>query len=240
MERVQWRNQDGVAVLEMCNGANAMDLGFAREMDGVLDEILDHSEITALVLTSSPGKNFSQGVDLQWMGDRYTKGDIQSIKDFVYGMNHVFKRLLLLPIPAVAAINGHAFGNGAILACACDFRFMGKDHGFFCFPEVDVSVPFLPGMIAFVRKAVPEYLFNEMLLSGKRMTAEELEVHNVVVRASDSCETCVSDAIAFAAGFQKKRGIFGELKQRKHKEIIQVMETQDPAYIDAFNLMVIE
>ena len=240
MEKVQWKHEAGVAILEMCNGANAMDLAFAQEMDHSLDKILDNPKISALVLTSSPGKNFSLGVDLKWMGEQYAKEDFQAIKDFAHGMNRIFKRLLLLPIPAVAAINGHAFGNGAILACACDFRFMAKDQGFFCFPEVDVSVPFLPGMIAFVKKAVPEYLFNEMLLGGKRMTAGDLEKHHVLVKACDTAETCLADALEFARGFQKKRGIFGELKKRKHKGMIQVMETQDPGFIDALNLMVME
>jgi len=59
-------------------------------------------------------------------------------------MNDLFKKLLLYPMPVIAAINGHAFGNGALLSCTCDFRFMRSDKGFFCFPEVDVSIPSFP------------------------------------------------------------------------------------------------
>jgi enoyl-CoA hydratase/carnithine racemase len=141
-----------------------------------------------MVLTSSDEKNFSQGVDTEWLKQRFAEQDFESIKIFMYGMNTVFKRLLLMPLPVIAAINGHAFGNGAILSCACDFRFMRKDKGFFCFPEVDVNIPFLPGMMAFVSKAIPEYLFNDMLLSGRRLTATELELRNVIVRASENGE----------------------------------------------------
>ncbi len=47
--------------------------------------------------------------------------DHDTVKAFMYDMNRIFKRLLLFPVPVIAAINGHAFGNGAIVSCACDF-----------------------------------------------------------------------------------------------------------------------
>jgi enoyl-CoA hydratase/carnithine racemase len=84
--------------------------------------------------------------------DRFHAQDLQSIKDFMYRMNEVFKTCLTFPMPVIAAINGHAFGNGAILSCACDFRFMRSDKGFFCFPEVDINIPFLPGMLAWCKR----------------------------------------------------------------------------------------
>lgn len=221
----------------MCNGANRQNLAFAEQMNQCLDQILAEKTICSMVLTSADEKNFSQGIDVEWLNQKLTGKDFDSIKIFMYGMNTVFKRLLLMPLPVIAAINGHAFGNGAILSCACDFRFMKKDKGFFCFPEVDVNIPFLPGMLAFVRKAIPEHLFNDMLLSGRRLTAAELELHNVIVSASENQQELLEQAMAYAGTFKKQRPIFGELKKRKYKEIIRIIEEEDPEYIEPLNLM---
>ncbi|HMB19481.1 MAG TPA: enoyl-CoA hydratase/isomerase family protein, partial [Spirochaetota bacterium] len=155
MSLVEWKKDETVAILSMTGGANRHNVMFAQAMLKALDEIEADGEITALVLTSNDEKNWSQGVDVEWLGQRMAEKDNKAIKDFMYGMNNVFKRLLLYPVPVIAAISGHAFGNGAILSCACDFRFMRADRGFFCFPEVDLGIPFLPGMIAFVKKSLP-------------------------------------------------------------------------------------
>ena len=136
----------------------------------------------------------------------------------------IFKKLLLYPLPVIAAINGHAFGNGSILSCACDFRFMRSDKGFFCFPEVNISIPFRWGMNAFVKKAIPIHLLSQMQLTGNRFTAPELEKHNIIVKACADQEELMSSAIAFAKTFQKKRLIFGELKRRLYADIIKVLD----------------
>jgi enoyl-CoA hydratase/carnithine racemase len=237
MKIVQWEKQNDIAVITMCNEANRQNLVFAEQMNLCLDQILEEKTIFSIVLTSSDEKNFSQGIDVEWLNKKLTEQDYDSIKTFMYGMDTVFKRLLLMPLPVIAAINGHAFGNGAILSCACDFRFMRKDKGFFCFPEVDVNIPFLPGMIAFIRKAIPEDLFNDMLLTGRRLTATELELRNVIVSASESREELLGQAMTYAGTIKKQRPIFGELKKRKHKEIIRIIEEEDPEYIEPLNLM---
>ena len=215
MKIVQWEKQNDIAVITMCNEANRQNLVFAEQMNHCLDQILEEKSIFSIVLTSSDEKNFSQGIDVEWLKRKFIEQDYDSIKTFMYEMNTIFKRLLLMPLPVIAAINGHAFGNGAILSCACDFRFMRKDKGFFCFPEVDVNIPFLPGMLAFVRKAIPEYLFNDMLLSGRRLTATELELKNVIVSASENQKELLGQAMAYAETFKKRRPIFGELKKTK-------------------------
>jgi len=92
-------------------------------------------------------------------------------------------------------------------------------------------------MIAFVSKAIPEYLFNDMLLSGRRLTATELEANNVIVSASENQEELMEQAMAYASAYKKQRPIFGELKKRKYKEIIRIIEKEDPEYIEPLNLM---
>ena len=237
MAVVELRKENNVAIVEMCNGQNRMNQTFVEDLGQCLDAIVEDTGIQSMILTSTDKKNFSQGVDVEWIGARLNQGDNQAVIAFMHGMNDIFKRLLIFPVPVIAAINGHAFGNGAILSCACDFRFMRKDKGFFCFPEVDVSIPFLPGMIAFVRKAITEHVFNLMLLSGQRMAATDLEADHVIIKACDQ-ETLMADALAFAGSFAKQRPIFQELKKRKHKECIQVIDQEDAQYIDTLNLFI--
>lgn len=229
-----------VAIVSMCNAANRMNKIFAQDFNRCLDQVEADAQVKSMILTALDEKNFSQGVDVEWIGEKLAINQRQDVIDFMYEMNNVFKRLLLFPVPVIAAINGHAFGNGAILSCACDFRFMRKDKGFFCFPEVDLGIPFLPGMIALVRRAVPEHMFNHMLLSGQRITAVDLERANVLVKACENQEDMMKETMGFAAGFDKKRGIFRELKKRVHKDVLQIMDEQDPEFIDVLNLFVTE
>jgi len=240
MSVVKWEKDGGVAIVTMTNGQNRQNRIFAGDMLKTLDEILADLSVQSVVLTSNDEKNFSQGVDVDWLMEKFGEQDFQSIKDFMYGMNEVFKKLLLFPVPVIAAINGHAFGNGAIISCACDFRFMRADKGFFCFPEVDIGIPFLPGMIAFVKKAIPYYKFQEMKYTGRRCGAPELEKHNIIVKSCADREELMKESVEFARSFQKKRGIFGEMKKRMHREIIETIDVQDKPLIESLFLFIQE
>ncbi len=238
MAIIEWQKDDTIAVIKLNNGENRQNLEFAQCFTRILDEIIEDNAVTAAVITSADEKFWSLGVDIDWLGKQFGEQNFDNIKKFMYGMNQVFTKLLLLPVPVIAAINGHAFGNGAILACACDFRLMKSDRGYFCFPEVDLGIPFLPGMVAFVRKAVPEYKFNEMKLTGKRAGAAELAESHVILKSCANEEELMAESLGFARTFTKKRGIFGEHKKRMHKHIVQVMETEDPEFIEPLFLMI--
>jgi len=238
MSIVEWEKIETVAVIKLNNNENRQNLEFAQRLNQVLDEIIEDKNITAAIITSTDKKCWSLGVDIDWLGKQFGEQNFDNIKKFMYEMNTVFKRLLLLPIPVIAAINGHAFGNGAILSCACDFRFMRSDRGYFCFPEVDLGIPFLPGMIAFVRKAIPEYKFNELKLTGKKAGAVELAESHVIEKACTDADSVFNESLAFAKTFHKKRNIFAEHKKRLHKAIVHVMETEDKEFIEPLFLMV--
>ncbi|AGP81268.1 MULTISPECIES: enoyl-CoA hydratase/isomerase family protein [Alteromonas] len=229
---------DHVATLTMKNGENRHNPLFAKEMLSALDTIKSNEDCKALVITSNDEKCFSLGIDTDWLMSAMKAARTEEIKQFMYDMDDVFKTLLLYPLPVIAAINGHAFGNGAILACACDFRFMRADKGFFCFPEVDLSIPFLPGMIEFVKKAMPYYRFNEMKLSGRRVSGKELEDDHVVEKAYDSQASLIEGAVNYAKTFDKKRSIFAEHKKRLHKHIIHTINIENKPMIEALTLMV--
>ena len=149
----------------------------------------------------------------------------------------MFSKLLTFPVPVIAAINGHAFGDGAIMACACDFRLMRSDRGYFCFPEVDVNIPFLPGMLAVVAKAFPGPFLNEVYLTGRRIGGTELVSQGVAIKAAADSETLQTEAMTFAETFSKGRPVFGEIKRRKHKHILDVFEKDDPPVIEALQVI---
>lgn len=230
--------QGSVAILTMTNGENRHNPDFAKDMQTCLNQVLNNKDHKALIITADDEKCWSLGIDTNWLIPAIKNQQFQQVRDFMHAMDDVFKTLLLYPMPVIAVLNGHAFGNGAILACACDFRFMRADRGFFCFPEVDLSIPFLPGMIAFVKKAMPYYRFNEMKLTGRRVTAKELEQDHVIEKASSDNESLQVDAYQFAATFDKKRSIFAEHKKRLHKQIIDTIENENSYYIDNNLLMV--
>jgi len=224
MSIMNWVKDETVAIITLTNGENRQNLEFAQTLKAMLGEIIADKSITALIITSNDEKNFSQGVDVQWIMEKMQKNEHQPVRDFINGMDDVFKTLLLYPVPVIAAINGHAFGNGSILSCACDFRFMRSDRGFFCFPEVNIGIPFRLGMNAFMKKAIPIHILSRMQFTGNRYTAPELAQYNIIVKACDDQEDLMTSAIAFAKTFQKKRGILGEIKKRLYGDIVKVLE----------------
>ena len=237
MENIALTYDGDVAILLMQNGENRHNPAYAQDMLKSLQRVIENASCKALVITSNDEKCFSLGIDTDWLMPAMKAQQFDEIKAFMHSMDDVFKTLLLFPLPVIAAINGHAFGNGAILACACDFRFMRSDKGFFCFPEVDLSIPFLPGMIEFVKKAMPYYRFNEMKLSGRRVSGLELEQDHVIEKAFDSQEALMLGAVEYAKTFDKKRGIFGEHKKRLHKHIVHTIDTENKPLIESLSLM---
>jgi enoyl-CoA hydratase/carnithine racemase len=197
-----------------------------------LDDIEKETDANALVVTSSHEKIFCNGIDLDWLLPFIQKGDRDTAVSFFYTMNRLFKRILLYPMPAIAAISGHAFAGGAIMSCAFDFRFMRSDRGFFCFPEVDLGIPFLPSMLALITKAIPQYKVEELHYTGKRATAEECEAHHIITKACH-IDDLMEEAVSFAKGLNKRREIITEMKKRMYKNIVHAFDVDDPPTIES-------
>lgn len=232
MAIIEYELDQGVAILFMNDGENRFNLNFLNAFLKVLDGIEQDTDAHALVVTASHEKIFSNGIDLDWLLPILQKQDTKTAALFFHTLNRLFKRLLLYPMVTVAAISGHAFAGGAILSCAFDFRFMRSDRGFFCFPEVDLGIPFLPGMIALIRKAIPPYKMGELHLTGKRITAEECEAHHIVVKACHR-QDLMKEALAFAGEQKKRRSVLTEMKRRMHSAVVHAIEVEDPPVIDS-------
>jgi Delta3-Delta2-enoyl-CoA isomerase len=135
-----------VTVLRMDAGENRFNPDTLGAIEAVLDGLERSEEPGALVLIGE-GKFFSNGLDLEWMGAAPPGG----AEDVLRRVHALFARLLVFPTATVAAVNGHAFAAGAMLALACDARVMREDRGYFCLPEADIGLPFTPGMTALLQ-----------------------------------------------------------------------------------------
>ena len=237
MSLMSLRNDGSVAIISMDNGKNAHNIHFAKELLSLLKQVEEIKTNKALILTSSDEKSWSQGIDVPWLMSNIQNGNHQIVKDFLHMMDECFTRMMQYPMPVIAAINGHTFGNGSVLACACDFRLMRGDRGYFCFPEVDMSIPFVPGLIDVILKAMPVYRFNEMMLSGRRLSGVELAKDHVVEKTFDSAESLLEGALAYAKTFTKGRGIFAEHKRRLHKPAIDALAEKNPPVIESMKLL---
>ncbi|MBU0993245.1 MAG: enoyl-CoA hydratase/isomerase family protein [Proteobacteria bacterium] len=238
MSPIDWRRDGAVAIVVMQKDDNTMNIDFVDGMFDVLDAILEDKDMTAVVITSGNKKNWSIGLDMNWLGTLIAENDVALLKRFMLRIDDMFKKILLYPLPVIAAINGHAFGSGAILSCACDFRFMKADKGYFCFPEIDLGIPFMPGQLAFCQKAIPVQKFQELLLTGKRAGAKELEACQAILKACADEAELFQEAIGFARSLHKKRGIFGEMKKRHNQPMVTKLENEDSKYIDSMAVLI--
>ena len=155
------RVEGDVALLDLGADENKLNKPWLDELHGCLDEI--EAEPPAAVVTTASGKFWSTGLDLDWMGAHPDEAQA-----FLDGVEQVLSRVLLMPTASVAAIQGHAFAAGAMLALAHDVRVMRADRGFFCLPEVDIGLPFTPGMSALIQAKLSPAAAHEAMTTGRR------------------------------------------------------------------------
>lgn len=231
MALVEYALDGHVAVLTMNSGENRLNMAFIGEFQRVLDAIEHETDANVLVVRSAHDRIFCNGIDLDWLMPMAQAGDIEGMRSFNYALSGLLRRILLYPMPTVAAINGHAFAGGAIMCCCFDFRFMRSDRGFFCFPEVDLGIPFWPGMVAMVKKAIPQYKLDEMYYLGTRLTGSQCEEHRIVVKACPN-EELMSVVMDFARAQNKNRAYYRAQKERMNAPIIRIMDEDDPPVLD--------
>jgi len=106
--------------------------------------------------------------------ERRAADDLHAIRSFIYRMNGVFKKTAPLSHARDRSHQRARFWERGASCLHLRLPLHALDKGFFCFPEVDVSIPFLPGMIALPERPFQRYKYQEMVYAGKRYTASEL------------------------------------------------------------------
>ena len=157
---------DKIAILDLGEDENRFSPEFLDAISAQLDE-LEAGGAQGLV-TTGRGKFYTNGLDLDWL-----TAHPEQMQSYVARVQALLARVLTLPMPTAAAVTGHAFGAGAMLAMAHDVRVMRADRGFFCFPEVDIRIPFTDGMAALIQAKLTPRAAVASMTTGRRFGGVE-------------------------------------------------------------------
>lgn len=157
--------QDEVFVLDLGDDSNVLTFTSMKQISDALDSVAQ-ADARATLLTVASGKSWTTGFDLDFISSRNSSDE--EVQEIIRCLEKIVLRLIRLPVMSIAAIQGHCFAGGAIFAMAHDLRMMRADQGFFCLPEVELSVPFTPGISALLQMKLPASTAYEAMLSARR------------------------------------------------------------------------
>jgi enoyl-CoA hydratase/carnithine racemase len=206
-----------VFVLDLGDGENRFNEASLDAIEGLLDEVQAAGAPRALV-TKASGKIWSNGLDLEWMASHP-----EQIQSFAHRVHLLLARVLELDVPSVAALQGHTFAAGAMLALAHDQRVMRADRGYFCLPEADINIPFTPGMSALIAARLSPQIAHEAMTTGRRYGGDDAAAAGIVEEAV-GVDHVLDAAIARAAALASKDPVtLGVIKQRLYASTLAAL-----------------
>ena len=190
-ETATLEQRGSVFVLNLGETENRFNFESIAHLNSLLDQV-DAAPGDKSLVTIADGKFWSNGLDLDWM--IANKIDLVALVTVV---QELFARLLEASYPTVAAIQGHCYAAGAMLALSHDVRFMREDRGFLCFPEVDIKMAFTAGMNALLTAKLSPQTAHQAMVLGRRFTAPEALAVGILDSTAGEAELLPS-AFAYA------------------------------------------
>ena len=163
-----------VFVLTMHDGENRWNTSFVRAFAEALDAVESSEGPAALVTASADEKFFSNGLDLEWRASEgpHRGGDRDA---FTTEFMALMGRIITFPVPTVAAINGHAFGAGLMVALCHDVRLMRAERGYLCANEMQIGFRIPTPELALFRHKLSAGAFFQTVQLARRWTAGTLQ-----------------------------------------------------------------
>ncbi len=187
-------------------------------VESALSRAAGDEGIHGLVFTGE-NKVFAQGLDLEYLTTEQPDRAMQ----FVHDCLHMIGQLLVMPVPVVSAINGHAFGLGAMIAMSSDYRVMRLDRGYFCLPEIDMGMNLIPSMNALVTAKLSGRNLRDVLLAGSRIGGADALERGIVDACCEPGEL-LDQATALALPMLGKPGqTLSDLKRGIHQPVLEVI-----------------
>jgi enoyl-CoA hydratase len=156
---VTYSVQGHVAVVTFDDGkANVYSHEVLDALSAALDQAEADTEIGAILFAGRPGR-FSAGFDLSTM-----TASPDSMRDLVAAGGRFVAKLLLEPLPVVAACTGHALAAGALVLLAADHRIGALGDWKIGLNEVAIGMPLPTWAVELARYRMPPSEFDHIVL----------------------------------------------------------------------------
>ena len=175
---VEERADRVVVLLNRPDVRNAIDQQMVDELHAVCAALEKDPKV--LIIAGTEGV-FASGADIAQLRERRRDDALQGIN------STIFVRIAKLPMPVIAALDGHCLGGGAELAYAADFR-IGTPAVRIGNPETGLGILAAAGASWRLKELVGEPVAKEILLAGRVLKAEEALAVNLVTELHEPAE----------------------------------------------------
>ena len=174
----------GVALvtLNRPRALNALSFDLLQRLAEAAEALDADPACRAIVITGAGTRAFAAGADVAELSAQ-TPASLEASPGF-----RGWDRIAAVATPTIAAVRGYALGGGAELALACDLLVAGDDASFGQ-PEINLGV--IPGAGGTQRlaRAVGKARTMELVLTARRVPAEEADRLGFVTRVVPARET---------------------------------------------------
>jgi enoyl-CoA hydratase len=175
---------------------NALSSAMLEELDAGFDRAEDERDIRTVVVTGAGDRAFVAGADI----GEYAQLDHAGFVAYQRRSRELFTRIDAFGTPVIGAINGYAFGGGFEIALCCDVL-IASSTAVFALPEGLLGLCPGGGGTQRLTRAVGPFVANDILLSARRLTADEAQMLGLVsevVAPGDLLDAALAKAAAIA------------------------------------------
>lgn len=155
---------------------------------GIVDELINAFELVAedasvkIVHLRANGSSFSAGADLEYL-KQLQKNSYDENLDDSKKLAALFYRIISLPKPVIACINGAAIAGGCGLATVCDFSIATHSSQF---GYTESRIGFVPAIVmTFLLRKIGDTRARDLMLTGRLIDAREAASIGLITRSID-------------------------------------------------------
>jgi len=182
-----------VLTLNRPDARNALSEAMIAELHAALNEISDEAGVRAVVIAAN-GPAFCAGHDMKELTARRTDADRGRafFAEMMNACSAMMLRIVQLPKPVIAAVQGTATAAGCQLVASCDLA-VASEAASFATPGVDIGLFCSTPMVALSRNIARKHAM-EMLVTGEPVSAasaREMGLINRVVAAGTERDAAI-------------------------------------------------